>query len=94
MWTTDYVCFISVLIQTGPKGVINDWRRFKQLETEKRAEQETERLQLAEKLTLTCRTAVRPIVILSISYSFSHFNSSQFYTFSLFPFVTVSVSSV
>jgi hypothetical protein len=24
---------------TGPKGVIEDWRRYKQLETEKRAEQ-------------------------------------------------------
>lgn len=24
---------------TGPKGVIEDWRRFKQLETEKREEQ-------------------------------------------------------
>jgi hypothetical protein len=26
---------------TGPKGVIEDWRRFKQLETEKREEQVT-----------------------------------------------------
>ena len=32
--------------QTGPKGVIEDWRRFKQLETEKRQENERERLAL------------------------------------------------
>ena len=42
--------------QTGPKGVIEDWRRFKQLETEKRQENERERLNLAKKLALTCRT--------------------------------------
>ena len=45
-------------LQTGPKGVITDWRRFKQLETEKRLENERERLQLAKKLTLTCRSHV------------------------------------
>ncbi|GAB1609634.1 phosducin-like protein [Argonauta hians] len=41
---------------TGVKGVINDWRQFKKLETEKRAEQERERQQLAKKLTMTCRS--------------------------------------
>ncbi|KAK2158061.1 hypothetical protein LSH36_178g06007 [Paralvinella palmiformis] len=41
---------------TGPKGVVTDWQRYKQLETERRAEQEAERLQLAKKLTLTCRS--------------------------------------
>ncbi|KAI8771713.1 phosducin-like protein [Biomphalaria glabrata] len=41
---------------TGPKGVIKDWREYKRLETEKREEQERERLQLAKKLTLTCRS--------------------------------------
>lgn len=41
---------------TGPKGVINDWRRFKQLETEKREDQEREKLGLAKKLSITCRT--------------------------------------
>lgn len=29
----------GISINTGPKGVINDWRRFKQLETEQREEQ-------------------------------------------------------
>ncbi|XP_071485300.1 phosducin-like protein [Diadema antillarum] len=42
--------------RTGPKGVIEDWRRFKQLETEKRAEQEAEKRLLAEKLAMTCRS--------------------------------------
>lgn len=41
---------------TGPKGVIEDWRRFKQLETEKKEENERERLALAKKLALTCRS--------------------------------------
>ncbi|XP_077865163.1 phosducin-like protein [Saccoglossus kowalevskii] len=42
---------------TGPKGVIEDWRQFKQLETENRKEQEKEKEQLANKLALTCRTS-------------------------------------
>lgn len=41
---------------TGPKGVIEDWRRYKQLETEKRAENEREKVELAKKLALTCRS--------------------------------------
>eukprot|EP00093_Oithona_nana_P004871 04871.XXX_251655_253362_1 [CDS] Oithona nana genome sequencing. len=41
---------------TGPKGVIEDWRRYKQLETEKRAENEREKVALAKKLALTCRS--------------------------------------
>lgn len=50
--------FESVCMQTGPKGVIKDWREFKRLETEKRTEQEKERQALAKKLTLTCRSHV------------------------------------
>ncbi|CAF2814198.1 unnamed protein product [Rotaria sp. Silwood2] len=41
---------------TGPKGVIEDWRRFKQLETEKREEQQKEKVTLIKKLTMTCRS--------------------------------------
>lgn len=41
---------------TGPKGVIKDWQRFKQLESERREEAELERLALAKKLSLSCRT--------------------------------------
>ncbi|XP_013417350.1 phosducin-like protein isoform X1 [Lingula anatina] len=41
---------------TGPKGVINDWRRFKQLEAEKREEQDREKLELLKKLSITCRS--------------------------------------
>lgn len=43
---------------TGPKGVIKDWQRFKQLETEKRAEQEREKLNLFKKLSITCQSAL------------------------------------
>jgi len=42
---------------TGPKGVIKDWQRYKQLETEKREEAEIEKMALAKKLALTCRTS-------------------------------------
>jgi len=41
---------------TGPKGVIQDWQRFKQLEAEKRAEDEAERVALMKKLSMSCRT--------------------------------------
>ncbi|CAL1678567.1 unnamed protein product [Lasius platythorax] len=43
---------------TGPKGVIKDWQRYKQLEAEKRESQEKEKLQLIKKLSLTCRSAL------------------------------------
>uniref|UniRef100_A0A1B6CQV0 Phosducin domain-containing protein n=1 Tax=Clastoptera arizonana TaxID=38151 RepID=A0A1B6CQV0_9HEMI len=39
---------------TGPKGVIKDWQRFKQLEVEQKKEQYAERIQLMKKLSLTC----------------------------------------
>ncbi|XP_068235113.1 phosducin-like protein [Palaemon carinicauda] len=41
---------------TGPKGVLKDWQRFKQLEIENRKEQEREKVLLAKKLALTCRS--------------------------------------
>lgn len=41
---------------TGPKGVIKDWQRYKQLEAERREEQELERLALMKKLSLTCQS--------------------------------------
>jgi len=41
---------------TGPKGVIEDWRKYKQLETERREDQENERVAILKKLSLTCRT--------------------------------------
>uniref|UniRef100_A0A915I137 Phosducin thioredoxin-like domain-containing protein n=1 Tax=Romanomermis culicivorax TaxID=13658 RepID=A0A915I137_ROMCU len=41
---------------TGPKGVIEDWRRFKQLENERKDEQAKELTELSKKLSMTCRT--------------------------------------
>lgn len=41
---------------TGPKGVISDWREFKRLETENRETQEQERKALMTKLSMTCRS--------------------------------------
>lgn len=41
---------------TGPKGVLKDWQRFKQLEAERRVEQERERVVLAKKLAMSCRS--------------------------------------
>lgn len=43
---------------TGPKGVIKDWQRFKQLETEKRAGNEKERIALMKKLSMTVQSAL------------------------------------
>lgn len=43
---------------TGPKGVIEDWRKFKQLENEKRGETERAKIEIAKKLTMTVRTAL------------------------------------
>ncbi|XP_037932763.1 phosducin-like protein [Teleopsis dalmanni] len=41
---------------TGPKGVVQDWQRFKQLQAEKREENERQRLELARKLAVTTST--------------------------------------
>lgn len=41
---------------TGPKGVIKDWQRFKQLESEKNEAKERERLMLMKKLSITTQT--------------------------------------
>ncbi|KAF7696848.1 phosducin-like protein [Silurus meridionalis] len=43
-------------VNTGPKGVINDWRKYKQLETEQRAEQQKEMERLIKNLSMTCRS--------------------------------------
>ena len=47
------VCF-----QTGPKGVIQDYRRYKQLETEQRKEKEKEMRSLAQKFSVSCQSSV------------------------------------
>ncbi|XP_060791678.1 phosducin-like protein [Neoarius graeffei] len=46
----------GTVVNTGPKGVINDWRKYKQLETEQRAEQQKEMERLIKKLSMTCRS--------------------------------------
>ncbi|XP_075416563.1 phosducin-like protein [Tenrec ecaudatus] len=46
----------GISVNTGPKGVINDWRRFKQLETEQKEEQCREMERLIKKLSMTCRS--------------------------------------
>nr|XP_034964818.1 phosducin-like protein isoform X1 [Zootoca vivipara] len=51
MWSSN-----GSAVNTGPKGVINDWRRFKQLETEQREEQCREMKRLIQKLSMTCRS--------------------------------------
>lgn len=43
-------------VNTGPKGVINDWRRYKQLETEQNDEQKRELEQLVKRLSMTCKS--------------------------------------
>lgn len=41
---------------SGPKGVINDWRKYKQLEVEQKQEQKKEMERLIKKLSMTCRS--------------------------------------
>lgn len=41
---------------TGPKGVLEDWRRFKQLEAENRRAMDKEKIALAKKLTMAVKT--------------------------------------
>lgn len=41
---------------TGPKGVLEDWRRYKQLEAEQRKEIELEKVALAKRLTMSVKT--------------------------------------
>lgn len=43
-------------VNTGPKGVINDWRKYKQLENEQRVEQQKEMERLIKKLSMTCKS--------------------------------------
>ncbi|KAM8827960.1 phosducin-like protein isoform 1-T2 [Spinachia spinachia] len=43
-------------VNTGPKGVINDWRKYKQLEVEQKQEQKQEMERLIKKLSMTCRS--------------------------------------
>ena len=38
--------------------MINDWREFKRLESEKKEEQEREKQALLKKLSITCRSHV------------------------------------
>lgn len=55
--TQDMMHWNGTSANTGPKGVIKDWQRYKQLETEKREEAERERLALIKKLSISARTA-------------------------------------
>ncbi|XP_046334594.2 phosducin-like protein isoform X2 [Haliotis rufescens] len=53
---TDINSYQGTCVNTGPKGVIRDWREFKQLETEKKEGQEAQKQKLVTKLSLTCRS--------------------------------------
>lgn len=41
---------------TGPKGVIRDWQRFKQLENERNDDKKQEQMELLKKLSITAKT--------------------------------------
>lgn len=43
---------------TGPKGVVQDWQRYKQLQAEKRADNEKKRIQMAKKFTMSTTTVL------------------------------------
>ncbi|XP_068714592.1 phosducin-like protein isoform X2 [Montipora capricornis] len=44
--------------KTGPKGVIEDYRRYKQLETEQKKEKENEMKLLAQKFSVSCQSSL------------------------------------
>lgn len=46
------------ILQTGPKGVLKDYQRFKQLQREQREEEKEELALLTKKFSITCRTNV------------------------------------
>lgn len=48
----------GVSSQTGPKGVIGDWSRYKQLQAEQREEQKAEMEALVKKISITCRSSL------------------------------------
>lgn len=50
---TNVMAFFS---NSGPKGVINDWRKYKQLEVEQKQEQKKEMERLIKKLSMSCRS--------------------------------------
>jgi len=43
-------------VNTGPKGVVEDWQKFKQMQVELRGENEKQKLELAKKLSMTVGT--------------------------------------
>ncbi|XP_046395510.1 phosducin-like protein [Ischnura elegans] len=43
---------------TGPKGVLSDWQKFKELEKQKIEEEKMERVELIKKLSITCQSAL------------------------------------
>ena len=49
---------IEILFQTGPKGVIEDYRRYRQLAAEQREEKKAELEALAKKFSITCQSSV------------------------------------
>ena len=43
-------------VNTGPKGVIKDWQRYKQLQHEKNQEAKIERDKIMNRLAITCKS--------------------------------------
>ena len=66
-----FVCFF---FQTGPKGVIQDYRRYKQLETEQRKEKEKEMRSLAQKFSVSCQSSVSHSCYFNMHFGFVNFN--------------------
>lgn len=59
-----FIIVFVFFLQTGPKGVIQDYRRYKQLETEQRKEKEKEMKKLAEKFSVSCQSSVSWLVFI------------------------------
>lgn len=55
------VVLTLMTFKTGPKGVLEDFRRYKQLETQQKEEQEQELKALIKKFSTGCQTSVSRI---------------------------------
>lgn len=55
-YTSEVDTWSGSATNTGPKGVIRDWQRFKQLENERNHASKQEQLELLKKLSITAKT--------------------------------------
>lgn len=56
----DNLCGVTIL-QTGPKGVINDWKRYQEMKKQKTVEADLQQLKLMEKMSMSCQSYMQEL---------------------------------